>query len=86
ALQGTLKAVRPSLRPCNAYAGLHRTPRNRNIAKTPYIQSHQTPQHQKNRNFTTQPAPPQKKIAINRNKSQKTKAARLKPSSMPQSQ
>ncbi len=23
ALQGTLKAVRPSLRPCNAYAGLH---------------------------------------------------------------
>jgi hypothetical protein len=38
---------------------------NRNIAKTPYIQSHQTPQHQKNRNFTTQPAPP-KKIAINR--------------------
>lgn len=53
--------------PCNAYAGLHRTPRNRNIAKTPYIQSHQTPQHQKNRNFTTQPAtPPPKKIAINR--------------------
>ncbi|WP_346968054.1 hypothetical protein, partial [Bifidobacterium adolescentis] len=31
-------------------------------------------------------SPPQKKIAINRNKSQKTKAARLKPSSMPQSQ
>ena len=79
---GTVLQIWADVNGDNQFWTINEVTRNRNIAKTPYIQSHQTPQHQKNRNFTTQPAPPKK----NRNKSQKTKAARLKPSSMPQSQ